>query len=212
MIMQYLKTHLIHKKLINTIVTLSIASLLINCTTTPQSDDDTQPHLLAYENTKNLPEENVTNNFASYEAKEVARTPLSAYVNAAPSAPLNEQAENFINSISDERIYFAYNRFDIVPEARAVLREYLAWFNANPKEKIVIIGNADERGTREYNLALGARRAQSVKDYMVSQGYDSRKIITLSYGKERPVDPRSNEQAWATNRNAHTAVLAYTNF
>jgi peptidoglycan-associated lipoprotein len=73
---------------------------------------------------------------------------------------------------------------------------------------VLLAGNCDERGTREYNLALGARRAAAARDYLVSLGVDAGRVETVSYGKERPLDPRSNEQAWAVNRNAHSQIVS----
>jgi len=77
-----------------------------------------------------------------------------------------------------------------------------------PNVTAVVAGNADERGTREYNLALGARRADSVKAYLVSQGVAPSRLTTVSYGKERPIDGRSNESGWARNRNGHTNIVS----
>ena len=88
------------------------------------------------------------------------------------------------------------------------LSEQAAWLQSYSDVKVQIAGNCDERGTREYNLALGARRANAVKDYLVGLGVDPSRITTISYGKERPIDPRSNEEAWALNRNAHTVIVS----
>jgi len=74
--------------------------------------------------------------------------------------------------------------------------------------QIRVEGNCDERGTREYNLALGARRANAVRDYLVSRGVSSARISTLSWGKERPIDPGTGEEAWSRNRNGHTVIIA----
>ena len=81
-----------------------------------------------------------------------------------------------------------------------------AWLMRYPQVVVRIEGNADERGTREYNFALGARRAESVRAYLVSRGVANGRIETVSYGKERPIDPGSNEAAWQRNRNSHTAI------
>jgi peptidoglycan-associated lipoprotein len=72
----------------------------------------------------------------------------------------------------------------------------------------LVAGNCDERGTREYNLALGARRAAAARDYLVSLGVNANRVETVSYGKERPLDPRANEEAWSVNRNGHTQIVS----
>lgn len=109
----------------------------------------------------------------------------------------------------DTRIYFGYNQYNILPQARETLRRQAEWLKEYGNYKVVIEGNADERGTREYNLALGARRADSTKAFLVSQGINPARISTVSYGKERPIDPRSNEEAWALNRNTNTVVIGF---
>ncbi len=108
------------------------------------------------------------------------------------------------------RIYFGYDQFDLSAEARDVLRRQADWLGRYPQVTAVIEGNADERGTREYNLALGARRAESVKSFLVSLGVPPIRLTTVSYGKERPIDARSTEQGWAANRNAHTNLISGT--
>lgn len=118
--------------------------------------------------------------------------------------------DDFVQSAGD-RIFFGYDRFDLSNEARNVLRAQAQWLSSYPDVIAVIGGHADERGTREYNLALGARRADAVRDFLISQGVDPRRLTTVSYGKERPIDGRSNEEAWALNRNGHTAIVSGAN-
>jgi len=86
------------------------------------------------------------------------------------------------------------------------LQAQAAWLTKNPSVTVTVAGNCDERGTREYNLALGERRANSAKDYLVSQGVDSARVTTISYGKERPIALGSDEASWSQNRNATTTV------
>jgi len=105
-------------------------------------------------------------------------------------------------------IHFHYDKYDIDREDEGILKENAAFLKKNPKMKIQIEGHCDERGTTEYNLALGERRASSVKKYLVSLGITSDRISTISYGKERPSDRGHNEQAWAKNRRAHIIVLS----
>ena len=107
--------------------------------------------------------------------------------------------EHFQSQVGD-RVFFGFDRFDLSPEARDVLERQSEWLKRFPIITITVAGHSDERGTREYNLALGERRANSVKDYLVALGVDSNRIRTVSYGKEKPVDPRSTEAAWSKNR------------
>ena len=99
-----------------------------------------------------------------------------------------------------DRVFFAYDSDSVAASAQATLSKQAKWLKANPSVAIAVEGHADERGTREYNLALGDRRASSVKDYLMSQGISSNRISTISYGKERPVKSGSNDTAWAQNR------------
>ena len=106
-----------------------------------------------------------------------------------------------------DRVFFLTDSYVLTPEAREILGRQARYLMANPKLKVVIAGNCDERGTREYNLALGARRANSARDYLVSLGVNSSQLQTVSYGKERPIDTRPSNDGWAVNRNAHTSNL-----
>lgn len=101
--------------------------------------------------------------------------------------------------------YFEFDRSELKPEARDQLREHARYLRDNSSARVVIYGHTDERGTREYNLALGERRAASVRSFLQGEGVSSRQIRIVSYGEERPVDPRSNEEAWALNRRAELA-------
>ncbi len=125
----------------------------------------------------------------------------------APSGPVPGSAEEFRITVGD-RIFFGYDRFDLSPEARGILERQAAWLRRYQNVRILVEGNCDERGTREYNLALGARRAAAARDYLVSLGISGDRMQTVSYGKERPMDPRSNEEAWSVNRNAHSTIVS----
>jgi peptidoglycan-associated lipoprotein len=125
----------------------------------------------------------------------------------APSGPVPGSAEEFRVTVGD-RIFFGYDRFDLTTEARGILERQAAWLRRYPNVRILIEGNCDERGTREYNLALGARRAAAARDYLISLGISADRMQTVSYGKERPMDPRSNEEAWSVNRNAHSSIVS----
>jgi peptidoglycan-associated lipoprotein len=125
----------------------------------------------------------------------------------APVGPAPGSAEDFRVTVN-ERVFFGLDRHDLSPEARVTLERQAAWLRTYPGVSVLIEGNADERGTREYNLALGARRAQAVKEYLVGLGVPAGRIDTVSYGKERPIDPRANDDGWAINRNARTALVS----
>ncbi len=133
--------------------------------------------------------------------------PTQAPAAQTPSGPVAGSAEDFRVSVGD-RVFFGYDRFDLAPEARSVLERQAAWLRQYPMVRVLVAGNCDERGTREYNLALGARRAAAARDYLVSLGVDAGRIETVSYGKERPLDARANEEAWSVNRNAHTQIVS----
>jgi peptidoglycan-associated lipoprotein len=105
-------------------------------------------------------------------------------------------------------IHFDFDKYDIRPTDEEVLKENAAWLKKNPKTKVQIEGHCDERGTVEYNLALGERRANYTKKYLVSLGIASDRISTISYGKERPLDTGHTEEAWAKNRRVHFVVLS----
>jgi peptidoglycan-associated lipoprotein len=105
-------------------------------------------------------------------------------------------------------IHFDFDKYDIRREDEAILRENAALLKKNPNMKIQVEGYCDERGTAEYNLALGERRANNTKKYLVSLGIGSNRISTISYGEEMPLDPGHNEEAWAKNRRAHIVVIS----
>ena len=111
----------------------------------------------------------------------------------------NETVEYLASGVKD-RVFFATNESVLTTAAREILRKQAAWLRKNSKITIVLEGHADERGTREYNLALGERRANAAKDYLMTYGISSNRISVLSYGKERPVDSGSNPLAWSKNR------------
>ncbi len=99
-----------------------------------------------------------------------------------------------------DRVFFDFDRSDLTPEAQDTIEKVAAWMKTYPDVTLTVEGHCDERGTREYNLALGERRANSVTSYMVALGIDANRVSNLSYGKERPSVLGSNEAAWAQNR------------
>lgn len=123
-----------------------------------------------------------------------------------PAGPAPGTVADFQANAGD-RVFFETDRFDLSADAQAVLQRQAAWLQAFPGVQIQVAGNCDERGTREYNLALGSRRANAVRDYLVGLGVAPGRISTVSYGKERPIDPRSNPEGWAVNRNGHTQLV-----
>lgn len=127
--------------------------------------------------------------------------------NAIAGAASPGTAQDFVVNVGD-RVFFADNQTDLAPQATAVLDRQAQWFRAYPSYIFTIEGHADERGTREYNLALGARRAQNVRNYLVWRGVDSSRVRTISYGKERPVAVCNDESCWSQNRRAVTVLNA----
>ena len=106
-----------------------------------------------------------------------------------------------------DRVFFATNESVLTTAARETLRKQAAWLRKNSKVTIVLEGHADERGTREYNLALGERRANAAKDYLMTYGISGKRISTISYGKEKPVNPASSPLAWSQNRRSVTVKV-----
>lgn len=104
-------------------------------------------------------------------------------------------------------VYFAYDSFELSDNAREILRANADWLEENPQARVEIEGHCDSRGTIEYNLALGAKRANAVRDYLVSLGISPDRMTTISYGKELPVCHEETEACWAENRRAHFVVL-----
>ncbi|MEX0922775.1 MAG: peptidoglycan-associated lipoprotein Pal [Rhodovibrionaceae bacterium] len=107
--------------------------------------------------------------------------------------------EQLVQQVGD-RVFFDTDRSEIKPQARSTIEALAAWMNEHPGVALTVEGHCDERGTREYNLALGERRANAVRDYLVALGISGNRVGTISYGKERPAVPGSSESAWAQNR------------
>ena len=135
---------------------------------------------------------------------------LSACSTAKKSADIEgdvytgkETVEYLAAGVAD-RVFFATNKSSLTSASRATLRKQANYLRKNKSLNVTIEGHADERGTREYNLALGERRANAAKDYLMTYGISSDRISVLSYGKERPVDSGSNPLAWSKNRRAVT--------
>ncbi len=125
---------------------------------------------------------------------------------AVDSGVLDELSQAYIDQRIGGRVYFALNRYNVDSAGAAQLQEQARWMMDNPGVNVTIAGHCDERGTREYNLALGARRANSVRDFLVAQGINGNRVDTVSYGKERPAVVGSNEAAYAANRRSVTVL------
>ena len=116
-------------------------------------------------------------------------------------------ARDFVENTTDT-VFFAFDSSSLSAEAQAALDTQVAWLKNHEDVNVIVQGHCDDRGTREYNMALGERRANAVKQYLVSQGIEESRISTISYGKERPAVLGNNEAAWAQNRRAITVVSA----
>jgi peptidoglycan-associated lipoprotein len=115
--------------------------------------------------------------------------------------------EDLVANVGD-RVFFDFDKYDLKADAQSTLQRQSAWLKQYSANAVTIEGHCDERGTREYNLALGDRRANAVRDYLVSQGIDGGRIKTISYGEERPECVESTEECWAKNRRGVTVVTA----
>lgn len=153
-------------------------------------------------------------------ASKPKSTPVAAMPEApaapdsGPYAPPSPDASAASLSLQEDlaaragdRVFFALDSHDLTGEARQILAAQAQWLSGRPEVRVLIAGNCDERGTREYNFALGARRAAAARDFLVAQGVSAARLQTVSYGKERPIDAGATESAWSRNRNAGTVVL-----
>ena len=120
---------------------------------------------------------------------------------ATSAGPRPGSEADLVANVGD-RVFFDFDKSDLKPEARSTIQRWSAFLKQYPNVSVTIEGHCDERGTREYNIALGARRAAAARNFLVSLGIDARRISTISYGKERPAVIGSNEAAWAQNRRA----------
>lgn len=117
-----------------------------------------------------------------------------------------EQAAEARKAFENEDIYFDYDSALLTPQAQEILREKARYMKENPGTNVIIEGHCDERGTNEYNLALGEQRAKMAQEFLVALGVSAARIKTVSYGEERPLDRSNTEQAWAKNRRAHFVI------
>lgn len=148
---------------------------------------------------------------ASKAPKELPPEPGPATTTQAPPSDVGpvagSQADFAAKMMGSDTVYFDTDKYDIDSTDQAALAKQAQWLTQYPAKRATIEGHCDERGTREYNLALGERRANAAKNYLVSLGVDASRITTVSYGKERPVAMGSDETAWAQNRRAVTVTI-----
>jgi peptidoglycan-associated lipoprotein len=128
-------------------------------------------------------------------------------VSATAPGSVNAAAQTSLKDAAGDTIYFAYDKYSLSDESIAVLDKQADWMSKNPKAKVIVEGHCDDRGTRKYNQALGERRANAGKRYLVSKGVSTKRITTVSYGKDKPAAVGATEDAYAKNRRDVTVVV-----
>ncbi len=130
-----------------------------------------------------------------------APTPMKEVTETFPTQPIGSSSMSSSNASNRlERVYFAFDQYGFIQDDQKRLQDDAKWLKGHPSDRVLISGNCDERGTVQYNLALGERRAQAARQYLIDLGVDPSRIQIVSYGKERPLDPGHTEAAWAKNR------------
>jgi peptidoglycan-associated lipoprotein len=138
--------------------------------------------------------------------KEAATTAMTGPSGGGTtSSIIPGSAEDFRVNVGDT-VHFDFDKYDVLENDKPTLQRQATWLGKYPQVRVTVEGHCDERGTREYNIALGARRANAVKEYLVSLGVSSARVDTISYGKERPVCSESTEDCWAQNRRGVTTI------
>ncbi|MEQ8968448.1 MAG: peptidoglycan-associated lipoprotein Pal [Azospirillaceae bacterium] len=140
------------------------------------------------------------------ESATVGGTGGAAGADGAGVTAVSPGSQEDLETNVGDRVFFGFDRYDLSAEAQAILDRQAQWLQQYPNLRVTIEGHTDERGTREYNLALGERRANAVSNYLIARGIDPGRIQTVSYGKERPAVVGSDESAWARNRRAVTII------
>jgi len=183
------------KSLVITVLILCLGLVVMGC-----------PKKTAVKEEPSVKKEEAAKTEAERAAKEKEKTAKEQFEKSlvAERTP-GIEGEVFESSLLKD-IHFDFDKYDIRPGDAALLKENAALLKKFLNVKIQIEGHCDERGTIEYNLALGERRANKTKDYLVSLGISAARISTISYGKEKPLDPGHDEEAWAKNRRAHTII------
>ena len=145
-------------------------------------------------------------NVASDSASGSSSSSATAAGTASSSTTATQMSDAEKLAQVGNTVYFGFDSSELTGEAQATLDRQAAFLNVNPTMVLIIEGHADERGTREYNLALGDRRAVAVRDYLLAKGLNAARVRTVSYGKERPAVSGSNEESWAKNRRSATVL------
>ena len=177
--------------------------LVAACETTPDESASTSGAGETSSTTSGTSSENVTSTPVTPEAGPSDSTPSEEIVMAKTVMPGSQ--EDLVINVGD-RVFFDFDRSIIIAASEKTLKRQAAWMRQNSSVTITVAGHADERGTREYNLALGARRATSVKNFLVALGISPSRIATISYGKERPDALGHTEAAWSQNRRGVSTV------
>jgi peptidoglycan-associated lipoprotein len=138
--------------------------------------------------------------------QSASSTGTGASTGTSSSTARARSPQEILTSEVGDRVFFDFDKSDLKPEARRTVERWAGFLKQYPNLTVTVEGHCDERGTREYNLALGERRANSAKNFLVSLGVDARRVATISYGKERPAVVGSNEAAWSQNRRSVMVV------
>jgi peptidoglycan-associated lipoprotein len=153
--------------------------------------------------TEGISEDEMSAKGKAVSSEAISEEELSAKRKAEQEAMLKKAAmQKFVN----QDVYFDFDDATIRPDAREILNSKVEWLNANPGVSVTIEGHCDERGTEAYNIALGERRAQSIKAFLVTAGIDGSRLDTISYGEEKPLEHGNNEASWAKNRRGHFRI------
>lgn len=181
---------------IRDLTSLAFLGLLVACSNSPK-DIETSSDTSGF-SSSSAAEEQLPEIIDPLQGTEV-------FESVSIDGPRQGSQQDLVVNVGD-RIFFGYDRFDLTPEAQAQLEVQAQWLQQHSNVSITIKGHTDERGTREYNLGLGERRANSVKNYLVALGVSPNRISTISFGKEQPAVLGSNPSSWAQNRRAVTEV------
>ena len=188
-----------HCRIIALLAIIGLVLVAVSCTKAPVKT--AVPELTPEERAKIAAEEEARRKMEAERLKQ-GRTMEESLAELYASKEEVKALQEFQN----EDIHFAFDSYVLSPEAQKILDKKVAWLRKHPDIKIIIEGHCDERGSNEYNLALGERRANSAKEYLVNAGIDPDRIHTISYGEERPLALGSDEASWAINRRAHFVV------
>ena len=191
------------------VLVLMVFCLLINASCEKKIIKSEPPMGKTYEDEKSLQAKQAAEKAKREELERqraIEETTLKEERLKKEAAKRAEEEKAARDMFVNEDIYFDFNESVLLPEAQEILREKAKWLRDHPDVSVIIEGHCDERGTHEYNIALGERRAQSVKAFLINLGIVESRLTTTSYGEERPVDPGHDEEAWAKNRRAHFVI------